>query len=79
MGWLSVGSGGPVEAEAFLPAARRSRHVAELADFNTPARTRATVGGGTPVFTGVFEPVARGTLYLTDENGCDSSTCFGAA
>ena len=33
--------------------------------------------GGTPVFTGVFEPVARVTLYLTDENGL--GTCFGAA
>ena len=30
--------------------------------------------GGTPVFTGVFEPVARVTLYLTDENGL--GTCF---
>ena len=27
--------------------------------------------GGTPVFTGVFEPLARVTLYLTDENGLD--------
>ena len=25
--------------------------------------------GGTPIFTGVFEPLARVTLYLTDENG----------
>ena len=25
--------------------------------------------GGTPVFIGVFEPLARVTLYLTDENG----------
>ena len=33
--------------------------------------------GGTPVFTGVFEPLARVTLYLTDENGLGS--CFGAA
>ena len=33
--------------------------------------------GGTPVFTCVFEPLARVTLYLTDENGLDS--CFGAA
>ena len=33
--------------------------------------------GGTPVFTGVFEPLARVALYLTDENGLDS--CFGAA
>ena len=33
--------------------------------------------GGTPVFTGVIEPLARVTLYLTDENGLDS--CFGAA
>ena len=28
--------------------------------------------GGTPVFTGVFEPLARVTLYFTDENGLDS-------
>ena len=33
--------------------------------------------GGTPVFTGVFKPVARVTLYLTDEDGL--GTCFGAA
>ena len=33
--------------------------------------------GGTPVFTGVFEPLARVTLYLTDEDGL--GTCFGAA
>ena len=33
--------------------------------------------GGTPVFTGVFEPLARVALYLTDENGLGS--CFGAA
>ena len=33
--------------------------------------------GGTPVFTGVFEPLARVTLYLTPENGLGS--CFGAA
>ena len=39
--------------------------------------TKATVGGGIPVFTGVFEPLARVTLYLTDENGLGS--CFGAA
>ena len=32
---------------------------------------------GTPVFTGVFEPLARVALYLTDENGLGS--CFGAA
>ena len=34
----SIGSGGLVEAEASPPAARRPRHVAELADFNTSAR-----------------------------------------
>ena len=39
--------------------------------------TKATVGGGTPIFTGVFEPLARVTLYLTDENGLGS--CFEAA
>ena len=33
--------------------------------------------GGTPVFTCVFEPLARVTPYLTDENGLGS--CFGAA
>ena len=33
--------------------------------------------GGTPVFSGVFEPVARVTLCLTDESGL--GTCFGAA
>ena len=33
--------------------------------------------GGTPIFSGVFEPLARVTLYLTDENGLGS--CFGAA
>ena len=33
--------------------------------------------GGTPVFTGLFEPLARVTLYLKDENGLGS--CFGAA
>ena len=33
--------------------------------------------GGTLVFNGVFEPVARVTLHLTDENGL--GTCFGAA
>ena len=33
--------------------------------------------GGTPIFTGVFEPLARVTLYLTDENGL--GTCFCAA
>ena len=32
--------------------------------------------GGTPVFTGVFEPLARVALYLTDENYL--GTCFGA-
>ena len=33
--------------------------------------------GGTPIFIGVFEPLARAALYLTDENGLGS--CFGAA
>ena len=33
--------------------------------------------GGTPIFTGVFEPLARVALYPTDEDG--SGTCFGAA
>ena len=38
-------------------------------------KTKATVGGP-PVFTGVYEPLARVTLYLADENGLGS--CFGA-
>ena len=42
----SIGSGGPVDAEAPLPAARRPRHVAELADFNTPARENDKVRDG---------------------------------
>ena len=42
----SIGSGGPVEAEALPPAARRPRHVAELADFNTPARENNEVRDG---------------------------------
>ena len=33
--------------------------------------------GGTPIFTGVFEPLARVTLYPTNEDGL--GTCFGAA
>ena len=33
--------------------------------------------GGTPVFSGVFEPVARVALFPTDENGLGS--CFIAA
>ena len=33
--------------------------------------------GGTLVFTSVFEPLARVTLYLTDENGLGSG--FGVA
>ena len=33
--------------------------------------------GGTPIFTGVFEPLARVALYLTDEDGL--GTWFGAA
>ena len=42
----SIGSGEPVEAEASLPAARRPPHVAELADFNTPARENDDVRDG---------------------------------
>ena len=42
----SIGSGGPVEAEAPPPAARRPRHVAELADFNTPARENDEIRDG---------------------------------
>ena len=33
--------------------------------------------GGTPIFTDVFEPLARVALYPTDEDGL--ITCFGAA
>ena len=33
--------------------------------------------GGTPIFTGVLEPVAQVVLYPTDEDGL--GTCFGAA
>ena len=40
-------------------------------------QTKATVGGGTPIFTGVFEPLARVALYPTDEDGL--GICFGAA
>ena len=46
-----------------------------------PARcSRADQGygrGGTPIFTDVFEPLARVALYPTDEDGL--GTCFGAA
>ena len=42
----SIALGGPVEAEAPPPAARRPRHVAELADFNTPARENDEVRDG---------------------------------
>ena len=33
--------------------------------------------GGTPIFTGVFEPLARVALHPTDEDG--SGTLFAAA
>ena len=33
--------------------------------------------GGTPIFTGVFEPLARVALYPTDEDGL--GTWFAAA
>ena len=33
--------------------------------------------GGTPIFTVVFEPLARVAVYVTDEIGL--GTCFGAA
>ena len=33
--------------------------------------------GGTPIFTDVFEPLARVALYPTNEDGL--GTCFGAA
>ena len=42
-----------------------------------PSDDQGYGGGGPPVFTGVFEPLARVTLYLADENGLGS--CFGAA
>ena len=46
-------------------------------DKNGFSRDQGYGRGGTPIFTGVFEPLARVTLYLTDENGL--GTCFGAA
>ena len=33
--------------------------------------------GGTPIFSGVFEPLSRVAPYPTDEDGL--GTCFGAA
>ena len=39
--------------------------------------TKATVGGGTPFFAGVFETLARVVLYPTDEDCL--GTWFGAA
>ena len=42
----SIELGGPVEAEAPPPAARRPRHVAEFAEFNTPARENDEVRDG---------------------------------
>ena len=33
--------------------------------------------GGTPIFTDVFEPLARVAPYPTDEDGL--GTCFGVA
>ena len=36
---------------------------------NESCKTKATVRGGTPIFTGVFEPLARVALYPTDEDG----------
>ena len=33
--------------------------------------------GGTPIFTGVFQPLTRVALYPTDEDGL--GICFGAA
>ena len=45
-----------------------------------PYATAADQGygrGGTPIFTDLFEPLARVALYPTDEDGL--GTCFGAA
>ena len=42
----SIGPGGPVGAEAPPPAARRPRHVAELANFSTPAGENDEVRDG---------------------------------
>ena len=35
--------------------------------------------GGTPIFTGVFEPLAQVALYPTDEDGLGTVTWFAAA
>ena len=40
-------------------------------------RDRGYGRGGTLIFVGVFEPLARVALYLTDEDGL--GTCFSAA
>ena len=40
------------------------------------ARDQGYGRGGTPIFTGVFELLARVALYPTDEDGL--GTCFGA-
>ena len=52
----------------------------ELHDFLRPFFGLTDQGygrGGTPIFTGVFELLARVALYPTDEDGL--GTCFGAA
>ena len=68
-GWMAssrgrsrrVGSGGPTPPVRGL----------ELSDDQGYGR------GGTPIFTGVFEPLARVALYPTDEDGL--GTWFAAA
>ena len=71
----SIGSGGPVEAKAPPPAARHPRHVAELADFNTPAReidevrdgrtraqTRAVNQQSVPVLVATLGPISTSEI-----------------
>ena len=45
--------------------------------YERPAPDQGYGRGGTPNFTGVFEPLARVALYPTDEDGL--GTWFGAA
>ena len=57
----------------------RVRSSAELAEclVKDTGSDRGYGRGGTPIFVGVFEPLARVALYLTDEVGL--GTCFSAA
>ena len=83
----SIGSGGPVEAEAPPPAARRPRHVAELADFNTPARendevreyrtrakTRAVNQQSVPGLVATLGPISASVIVyalVAEQRACD--------